>query len=276
MISFLIALVVISAQTCGFIALADSFVMPEPSLIISEDGSRIFAFNPDKDESYPEMGVYLNKEPLELEYLISFGHLTFESDFFFSSDMRYFVYMPTISQDRVIYFYEGDTLLQSYRIPNLVYKRNTVTYSVSMAMWYRFESRNLDRINNTFTITTLEDITFVFDVTTGDAIEGVIIDTDVVWDPFNYTEHPPMTNKTVDPEYLIQEHQFAEGPGTVILDSPTGEIVVDVYFGDIAEPEIPAETQLDKALIIGIIIMALVVMGLVVVIIVYRYRKRAV
>ena len=283
LIIFLVALITITVLFGGITALADSFITPEPSITISKDGSRVFAFNPFDDEDFPEMGIYRNTSPLELVYIIPFSGMVFESDFYFSSDMRHFVYMPTISQDTVLYFYRDGNFLQSYRIPNLVRNKSNVEFSVSMAFWYHHESLKFDTTGNTFSLTTKEDITYVFDVTTGNAIEGKIIETDDVWAPFNVSEQAPRVDSSfddvlvsaidleLDPPAYISE----QSPIELQLDGQNAETITDAAVGiHVEDSYVTERAPLDPSVIIGIIIMTVCIVGLVVALVVYKRKKK--
>jgi len=54
---------------------------------------------------------------------------------------------------------------------------NVVMYSVTMAIWESWEGINFNAANNTLTIVTRDDITYVFDITTGEIIYDTARDT---------------------------------------------------------------------------------------------------
>ncbi|MCL2662546.1 MAG: hypothetical protein FWE83_04365 [Oscillospiraceae bacterium] len=247
---FLIALFVFTTLFGGITASADSFVMPEPFIRESEDGSRVFVFNPHADENFPAMGVYKNADPLELIYEISLGYMVFDRDFHFTDDMRSFVFVPQVSQDIGVEFYRDGILMHSYRIPNLVGDGRQVLYSVSMAFWYDYESRIFDSASNTFTITTVDNLTYLFDAITGEAIEGEIIITEEVWSPFNFMEEE---SPIVYPIVLSSEDLEFDPAVYLANQSPINLPLDDGYVTDSFEAD---EPQPDMPLIIGIVVIS--------------------
>jgi len=158
-----------------FSAYADSFPIPDPEILESKDGSRVFVFNPYGDENYPIMGVYSNTEPLELIYPISFEQMVFVNNLYFSADMCYLVFAPEVNQSIALEFYSNGDLIKMYWISNLVEDMNRVSYSISMAFWENRSKREFDIVNNTLAVTTVDNLSYLFDVTTGEAIEGKIL-----------------------------------------------------------------------------------------------------
>ena len=277
MIIFLITLLTLTALLGGTTAFADSFVEPEPAIVESKDGTHLFSFNPNANSDFPEMGVYRNTKPLELVYAIPFGSMTFLNDYYFSADMKYFVHFPTITQDTVILFYSDGELIESYRIPNLVRDKSVVQYSVSMAMWYDFSSRMLDTEKNTFTVTTNDGLTYIFDITTGKAVEGEVIITNEVWSPFNtMEEEPPKTphdtltaeHVEFDPADYITDHSPVDLP----LD---GQITTNITMAIEEHPYVAEKAPLNTSVIIGIIITSVCIAGLVAALVIYMLKKRA-
>lgn len=245
----------------GLTAYADDFPMPNPEIMESEDGNRVFVFNPLEDDRYPAMGVYKNTEPLELIYLVNIEHMAFLINFYFSSDMQYFVFIPEASQSVALEFYKNGELIQTYGISSLVKNMDAVGYSISMAFWEDRNRRNFDSADNTLTITTVDNLTYVFDITTGEAIKGNII-----------RNHTTIIDGTVVTEPIPFVEQ---GAGTIILEGPDGEVSVDVIIGGIEEPEGINESQHDIFLIIGISLVSLCAGGLIVGFVIYwRIKKR--
>jgi len=174
---FSITLAISVAFILSVILQADTFVRPEPSKTISADGSRVFVFNPPThlSDSYPAMGVYLNTEPLELNYIINIWDINrygmlFESDFILSSDFEYFALIPTVSKDTALRFYARGRMVKTYYIEDLVHDMSAVLFTVSTAWWENWRARDFDPINNRLTITTVEDITYTFDIRSGEII----------------------------------------------------------------------------------------------------------
>jgi len=190
-------------MTLGSVFVYASYIYHGPTIITSEDGSRVFVYNPREYEDYPLMGVYYNTEPLELAYSINLTWLISPYEFYFSSDMRYFVWIPTVSQNTslevhadedllnhhinnnfnrfrrgspgipsrmqatALEFYGDGVLLNSYRIDDLVRNAGMLRYMSSSTVWLDYESIILDTEKNTFTFTTVDELDYVFDITTG-------------------------------------------------------------------------------------------------------------
>lgn len=169
---FIILLLITTLAFGGITALADSFVPPEPFEIWSEDGRYVFRWNPNDDSRShwtAQAGVYRDDVLIySVENLPTTGES--ERSFYFSDDLRFMVFRPTVSQVAALGFFENGVLLRSYRIDELVRNMEVVTYSVSMASWENSSARVFDSDNNTLTIVTLDDITYVFDITTGEII----------------------------------------------------------------------------------------------------------
>ena len=256
----LVAFLIITAMFDGVTAHADDFPVPNPEILESEDGSRIFVFNPYGDEAYPAMGVYSNTEPIELIYTINLQHMAFKINFYFSSDMQYFVFIPEASQNIALEFYGNGDMIQMYWIGNLVKNMDKVSYSISMAFWENRNRRNFDITNNTLSITTVDDLTYVFDITTGKALRGEIIGSH---------------GNILDPDDLVQpELPFVEqGPGTLILEGPYGMIEVDVIIGHTDEAD-ATDLRYDRSLIVGVTVFAVCVAGLIVGLVLLRVNRK--
>jgi len=158
----------------GITAYADSFMSPEPFEIWSEDGTAVFRWTPEYDGGRPlstaQAGVYQNGELIySVENLPTMG--VGELNFMFSADLRHFVFRPSAGGQVVaLGFFEDGVLLRGHRVDELVRDMNVVTYSVTMAFWENWEGRSFDAEANTLTIVTLDGITYVFDITTGEII----------------------------------------------------------------------------------------------------------
>jgi len=163
----------------GVAVSADSFMKPEPFEIWSEDGTKVFKWNPIMEKDSAQAGVYQNDELFySVENLPILGESA--SNFFFSEDFEYMVFIPSVSQIVALGFFENGVLLRSYRIDELVRDMNVVTYSVTMALWQNGSARKFDTVNNTLTILTIDDITYVFDINTGKIINDTVGDTPFV------------------------------------------------------------------------------------------------
>jgi len=167
----IIALLLVTIMVFGGVtAYADEFVIT-PFTIESEDGSRVFIFTPPfhPNDSYLATGVYYNTEPLELIYLVeNIG----EGGFVFSSDFKHLAFFSGGPWGG-IGFYENGILLKRYRIEDLVENMDLVRfYTASVVIWKLSESTIFNSANNTLTITTVDNLTYVFDITTGEIIEN--------------------------------------------------------------------------------------------------------
>ena len=168
---------------------ADSFVPPQPSQIDLENGSKVFYMTPlryDGDEYLPS-GLYYNTSPPEPIYLISSYHTADDISYFdrynvfLSNDGIYFVHFPipfyreietSAPIETVLEFYENGNLIKQYNASQLVENKKKIGYTVSMVMWEKDwgSQHRFDAENNTLSVTTIDDITYTFDITTGDII----------------------------------------------------------------------------------------------------------
>ena len=170
-VAFLLVAAMVSA---GGAAYADRFVTPVPKRIVSEDGSRVFIFNPLGEANYPAMGVYYNTTPLVLLYEIDLGPAVYEQDFVFSPSFSNFVFVPIVSQDIALQFFSDGVLLRSYSISDLVRNMDYVAFTVSTAHWHdRTRGSNVDASGNRFTVVTTDNIIYTFNMQTGDIVNSV-------------------------------------------------------------------------------------------------------
>ena len=185
-----IALLLVVVLMFGEITVyADSFMPPEPFEIWSEDGTSVFRWCPGSEENRmfaetAQAGVYRNDALVySVNNLPTLG--AHAGEFLFSTEFRHFVFIPQVGQVMALGFFEDGVLLRAYRIDELVRDMSVVTYSVTMAMWEKWQGRNFNIANNTLTIVTRDDITYVFDITTGKIIYDTAGDT-----PFIQHAHP--------------------------------------------------------------------------------------
>jgi len=179
----------------GITVYADSFVPPQPFEVWSEDGRTVFRWNPENGTA--RVTVYRDGEFVYcVENLPTPGEA--EHSFFISADFRHFVFRPTTSQVMALGFFEDGVLLRSYRIDELVRNMSALTYSTTMAMWENWSGRSFNTADNTLTIVTYDDITYVFDVTTGEIIHDTIGNAPVIphaqdsWMHYTNTSAPPV------------------------------------------------------------------------------------
>ncbi|MCL2285440.1 MAG: hypothetical protein FWC32_03650 [Firmicutes bacterium] len=165
---------------------ADDWVPPGPFYVLSGCETMVFfvkqnAYSSDWAD-FPPTGLYYNTEPLEPIYLVDKTSLLnsvplWEQDFVFSACMRYFVWIPqmnkmhtTVPNAIALAFYGNGVSLQKYTVADLVMDVNTVGRSVTMARWVKWPRYAFDADSNHLTVTTVDDITHIFDITTGDII----------------------------------------------------------------------------------------------------------
>jgi hypothetical protein len=185
-------IMLISFILLSITASADSFFPIEPSEIML-DNNIIFYMTPPHlvNDEHPPTGLYYNTDPLENIYLVSsdkpnnpnFFHIYF-ADFNvrISDDGMYFVHFPiTWRKDGVpsehqsevaLEFYAEGKLIKRYKVSNLVKDKDKLKFSVSMITWNDWVALpHLNADNNTLTLTTIDEITYTFDITTGDIIK---------------------------------------------------------------------------------------------------------
>ena|GEM_PF-1206401 len=177
-VSIMALLLVIVLIFGGITANSDSFMPPEPFEIWSEDETMVFRWNPGYENNWfvvAQAGVYRNNELVySVDNLPIMG--SHAGEFLFSTDFRHFVFIPQVGQSAALGFFEDGVLLRAYRIDELVRDMNVIIYSVTMAGWESWQGRSFDAANNTMTIVTRDDITYVFDITTGKIIYDTVGD----------------------------------------------------------------------------------------------------
>jgi len=164
---------------------ADDVAPPGPFYIVSEDGSRVFHVTPywgciDMFAGYPKTGLYYNTTPPELIYLVeNLCYIMWEVDFFFSDDMRYFAWAPQTNMIRTsvynataIAFFKDGKLLREYKVADLIRHIASVPQSTTMAMWVNLSSIRFNSADNQLTLTTVERMRYIFDITTGEIISS--------------------------------------------------------------------------------------------------------
>ncbi|MCL2856760.1 MAG: hypothetical protein FWE19_03420 [Oscillospiraceae bacterium] len=156
----------------GITAYADDWII-EPYRVESGDGSKVFYFNPLHDSSYPAMGVYyLNETSDSVYYFEITPTMLIPGDLIFSDDFQYAVLVSS-SQNVALEFFANGALIRYYTIEDLVGNTDMVSMSVSMARWKNHESVGFDSVANALTLTTVDNLTYVFDITTGEIVEDV-------------------------------------------------------------------------------------------------------
>jgi len=160
-------------------AYADDFIPPESFEVTSSDEQHIFRFEPGAFED-PDFMALFDVSTGEIIYTVppfdfpGNPELIFENSFRFSDDLMYFGFTP-ISQEIGILFYAEGRLVNSHRIHDLVEDHSLIVYTVTMADWRNYSIPIVvDSEENTLTLETIDGITYLFDMTTGDIIESSV------------------------------------------------------------------------------------------------------
>ena len=154
----------------------DDFPAPERFEVISDCGEYVFRFEPTDDFLEPGFMALFHAETDEIIYTVEpfdfpgQPHLIYESMFRFSDDLRYFNFIP-VSQTVGILFYDNGQLVNRHDIFDLVQNEEQVTFTVTMADWRSREPIQIDDQNNTLTLETIDGITYVFDLQTGEILD---------------------------------------------------------------------------------------------------------
>ena len=164
----LLIVIVCSLALLSFPASADSFMAPVPFETTYPNGDKVFRFDPKDNDGPAEAAVYTTTEPRELVYSVeNLSSFAYYRDFYFSPDMMSFAYIPMADKNTAIKFYSNGILKKEYKIDDLVRNMSKVSYSVSTALW----SDSVPVSNgNILTITTVDNMTYDFDISAGGAI----------------------------------------------------------------------------------------------------------
>jgi hypothetical protein len=122
-------------------------------------------------------GLYYNTTPPVSIYYIN--EFFFEGTVFFSDCGMYFAHVRGVLPWHryslggiVVRFFESGSLIKSYRGEDVISSRRSVETTPSSARWIEWGAQDFARYPNTLTITTVENRTFTFDITTGEIISG--------------------------------------------------------------------------------------------------------
>jgi hypothetical protein len=183
-------------------AWADTLI-PETSYTVEIDnGTKIFIMNtcsrtnrnPDATQCICAVsGLYYNTDPLVNIYytprhggnssLEGHNNYMYRNELIFSSDGMYFAHMPWTIAGRTesrsqgpdrgsaIEFYGNGILLNRYFVNDLVENTSVLMFTASHVMWENRSRRDLNLENNILSVTTADNLTYRFDMTTGSIID---------------------------------------------------------------------------------------------------------
>ncbi|MCL1912563.1 MAG: hypothetical protein FWG10_01440 [Eubacteriaceae bacterium] len=154
---------------------ADTFIEPVLFEILSDDGTMMFRWDPGSKENWSHMtaqaGVYRNGELVyAVDNLPILGES--ESNFFFSSDFKCFIHMPTANFEVALRYYSNGKLEKTYYINDLVKNTSNVAFSEDMAFWrdtYEFTNSAVEYFTqrNILRVMTIEGVVHWFDLLSG-------------------------------------------------------------------------------------------------------------
>jgi len=162
---------------------------PMPTLykIEVDGGDKVFVmlYNRNSYESFQKSGLYINEEPYEAIYLLDEDFsIEFSYGFHLSDCGIYFAYIPRrvsgyvegnekIPTAPAISFYAYGEMYHSYEITDLMTKVPNANHNVSNIQWDYGDYRTFYN-GNILSVTTLEEKTIYFDITTGQIVTDEI------------------------------------------------------------------------------------------------------
>lgn len=150
-------------------ASADSWIPPTSFEIESKDGSKVFRFEPNSN-NHSTAVLYDNSNPPKAIYTVeNLRSWAYENNFFFSDDLMHFFFIPPADFDIALEFYSKGKLKKTYYIKDLVKDHSKISYSISSAWWLK-EGVKVSQDNNTLTLTTVDNLTYNFDITDGNIL----------------------------------------------------------------------------------------------------------
>ena len=173
---FIVTIFTVAAIFSGVINVtADSWVPPVSFEIQSEHGNEVFRFEPDATNmtnTYSKSAVYKSADAAEPIYTVkNLRSWAYKSDFFFSENFRQFAFIPPADFDLAMEFYSNGRLIKKYNIKELVKDHSKITRSISSA-WWRNTDTEIFQDQNTLQITTVDNLTYTFDIATGDILQN--------------------------------------------------------------------------------------------------------
>lgn len=152
-------------------AAADQWMAPSPFTISSDDGSRVFRFDPDSETIDGRAVLYDNSNPPKVIYTVKdISSWAYESNFYFSDDFKNFVFFPPAGFDIAFEFYSNGELQKTYYINELVRLSWVIPKSTSKAWWLGFDADIVQR-QNIVMFETVEGLTYNFDIATGQFVD---------------------------------------------------------------------------------------------------------
>ena len=170
---------------------ADDWPSSEPFEIHFENYNRVFLFYPrtftHSETGYLKSGLYYNTDPPENIYLLNpeyAAQLFYKLNLVFSECGIYFAYFPSPTiwltdshgnfiDGVAVRFYANGILSKQHSISQLVEDETQLQRSDSSLWWESRGSRRFDSGNNTLSVTTIDGITHIFDITTGNIIKDI-------------------------------------------------------------------------------------------------------
>lgn len=171
-----------------FQAMAD-MSPPRPFTRYSDNGMRVFRFDPRAGE--PRGTVYSRGKQGEQIYALDLPRYTYHNSLFFSADMRHLILLhnqPPFSaleeEHIVLEFFEYGNLIQRYYADDLVETMGNLcpetgtswAVCVPLPLWiYPLPGSSPGRVHfspetNTLSVITIDEITYTFDITTGEIL----------------------------------------------------------------------------------------------------------
>jgi len=155
---------------------ADDWLPPRPFEIWSEDRNRVFRFDPDSHRDVAQAAVYRSDNLRQPIYTVeNLRAWAYEENFFFSRDFQHFVFRPPADFHIALQFYSNGILMRTHYIQDLVVDMDRVLHSTTTAWWGPEDQRTVwiefFPENDRLAITTIEEITYIFDITTGEILK---------------------------------------------------------------------------------------------------------
>jgi hypothetical protein len=96
----------------------------------------------------------------------NFNQIAPEWNFNFSACLQYLAFVPQVSQQIALEFYDSGKMIKQYKIDELVKDMDAVLFTSSgMAFWA--DDTIFDAATNTLKLTTADGLDYAFDITTG-------------------------------------------------------------------------------------------------------------